>query len=93
MAIGGEMKHMLTRSKYKEIKRFDHKQMEGFAQSIYKSGYEKGKAAAGEQELKIQDITTALKSVKGIGEKKTNEIILSIIKLQEEKDVYKNENI
>jgi hypothetical protein len=80
------MKYMLTRSKYKEIKRFDHKQLEGFAQSLYKSGYEKGKVTAGEQELKIQDITTILKSIKGIGEKKTNEIILALIKLQEEKE-------
>lgn len=36
-------KYMINRTKYKDIKRYDHKQMEDFLTDVYKNGYADGK--------------------------------------------------
>lgn len=51
-------KYMINRTKYKDIKRYDHQQMEDFLTDVYKNGYADGKESVTGVEL--QD-------VKGIG--------------------------
>lgn len=46
-------KYLINRTMYKDIKKFDHQQMENFLTDVYKSGY--------------QDVEVALQEVKGIG--------------------------
>ena len=58
-------KYMINRTKYKDIKRYDHKQMEDFLTDVYKNGYVDGKESVTGVEL--QDVEAALKDVKGIG--------------------------
>lgn len=74
-------KYMVNREKYKEIKRFDHKQMEKFCYDIYVDGVTKGRldgyaegyaaatAAAPklEAELLEEAVLTAIQRTKGIG--------------------------
>ena len=40
-------KYMINRTKYKDIKRYDHKQMEDFLTDVYKNGYADGKENTG----------------------------------------------
>lgn len=58
-------KYMINRTKYKDIKRYDHQQMEDFLTDVYKNGYIDGKESVTGVEL--QDVEAALKDVKGIG--------------------------
>ena len=58
-------KYMINRTKYKDIKRYDHKQMEDFLTDVYKNGYADGKESVPGVEL--QDVEKALQGVKGIG--------------------------
>lgn len=57
-------KYMINRTKYKDIKRYDHKQMEDFLTDVYKNGYADGKESVTGVEL--QDVEKALQDVKGI---------------------------
>lgn len=72
----------LNREQYKKVKRMDHKQMEGFIYNVYNEGYANGKAAA-EPRVKPSDIASALIEVKGIGAKKSAEIMAAVNKLYE----------
>lgn len=58
-------KYMINRTEYKDIKRYDHQQMEDFLTDVYKNGYVDGKESVTGVEL--QDVEAALKDVKGIG--------------------------
>ena len=58
-------KYMINRTKYKDIKRYDHQQMEDFLTDVYKNGYADGKESVTGGEL--QDVEKALQGVKGIG--------------------------
>ena len=58
-------KYMINRTKYKDIKRYDHQQVEDFLTDVYKNGYVDGKESVTGVEL--QDVEAALKDVKGIG--------------------------
>lgn len=58
-------KYMINRTKYKDIKRYDHKQMEDFLTDVYKNGYADGKRIRARS--RAQDVEAALKDVKGIG--------------------------
>lgn len=40
-------KYMINRTKYKDIKRYDHKQMEDFLTDVYKNGYADGRSSRG----------------------------------------------
>lgn len=54
-------KYMINRTKYKDIKRYDHKQMEDFLTDVYKNGYADGKESVPGVEL--QDVEKALQGV------------------------------
>lgn len=51
-------KYMINRTKYKDIKRYDHQQMEDFLTDVYKNGYADGKESVTGVEL--QDVEKAL---------------------------------
>lgn len=38
-------KYLINRTMYKDIKKFDHQQMENFLTDVYKSGYQDGEAS------------------------------------------------
>ena len=71
-------KFELNRKDYLHIKKMDHHQMSLWAELMYKSGFEDGQASV--PGLDISLIKKALLSVKGIGEKKTADIIVAIEK-------------
>lgn len=83
-------KYMIPRKQYKEIKKYDHSQMEEFCETIYATGYENGKNDAitrfAEEKIEryqnnseyVEDISEQLKKLKGIGEIK-HKIIMSIV--------------
>lgn len=58
-------KYLINRTMYKDIKKYDHQQMENFLTNVYKNGYADGKESVNGVELK--DVEAALKDVKGIG--------------------------
>lgn len=58
-------RYLINRTRYKDIKRYDHQQMEDFLTEVYKNGYADGKESVTGVEL--QDVEAALKDVKGIG--------------------------
>lgn len=58
-------KYMINRSTYKNIKKYDHQQMEGYLTDVYKSGYRDGRESVPGVEL--DDVMEALHGVKGIG--------------------------
>ena len=68
----------LNRKEYLKIRKMDHYQMTLWAESMYKSGFEDGRASV--PSLDISLIEKALLSVKGIGEKRVMNILESIEK-------------
>ena len=72
-----EDRYLINRTKYKDIKRYDHKQMEDFLTDVYKNGFIDGEASVTGVELQdveasvtgveLQDVEDALHGVKGIG--------------------------
>jgi len=67
---------VINRKEYERIKRYDHNQMNNYVKSIYKSGFEDGKAAV--PGIDIQYIVDIVKSVKGVGEKRAAEIVKAL---------------
>lgn len=67
---------VINRKEYERIKRYDHNQMNNYVKSIYKSGFEDGKAAV--PGIDIQYIADIVKSVKGVGEKRAVEIVKAL---------------
>lgn len=66
-------KNELNRKMYQRIRKMDHSQMSEFMENLYKEGYAAGaKATEGLTETEIRD---ALAGIKGIGEKKIDDII------------------
>ena len=77
----------LNRKTYKDVRKMDHGQMSAFCEGLYKRGYE-----AGKQEnpgLSDEDITQAILQVKGIGEKKANDV-LRALSLAKERNMLAN---
>lgn len=73
----------LNRKEYKEVKKMDHGQMSDFCGRIYQRGYEAGKKeAAGLSEAEVRQ---ALLGVKGIGDKKAEDIVQALTAAQEER--------
>ena len=73
----------LNRKEYKEVKKMDHGQMSDFCGRIYQRGYEAGKKeAAGLSEAEVRQ---ALLGVKGIGDKKAEDIVQALPAAQEER--------
>lgn len=57
-----------TREAYKTVKQFDHTQFDDFCTAIYTEGLKDGKAAV--PAVGIQEVMEAIKTVKGLGEKR-----------------------
>lgn len=64
---------LITRKLYKEIKAYDRQQMECFLKSLYESGVEDGQKSV--KGIDLDDIKKAIAEVKGIGEKRMQNII------------------
>ena len=74
-------KNMISRDKYKEIKRMDHTSMSEFYTKVWQEGFDKGvKADNGNKEAAVtpEDIREVIKDVKGIGEVKLKAIMEQI---------------
>lgn len=82
---------LINRTKYKDIKRYDHNQMEQFARSLYESGLKDGAAQAiaktesSKKQIDFDLLTEKLLSIKGIGAVKTEQIV-SVVKEVMEKE-------
>lgn len=57
--------YMTTRKQYKDVKKFDHTQFDGFCRSIYECGYKDGSASV--QGVDVEDVMEAVGGVKGVG--------------------------
>lgn len=69
---------VINRKQYQSIRKMDHNQMNLYIQSIYKSGYTDGvKSVPG---IDIAEIKKALLSVKGLGEKRVEAILVALEK-------------
>lgn len=66
----------MNRKNYEAVKKMDRQQFEAFCKSLYDQGVE----AAREGGLTIDDIRKAVLSVKGIGQKRAEEIIKELEK-------------
>lgn len=67
---------MLNRKQYNQIRKMDHCQLSAWVEAVYKNAFKDGKESAeglGESEMK-----EVLLSVKGIGEKKDQDIMDAI---------------
>lgn len=74
-------KNMISREKYKEIKRMDHVSMSEFYTKVWQEGFDSGiKANKDEKEAAVtpEDIREVIKNVKGIGEIKLKTIMEQI---------------
>ena len=58
-------KYMINRTKYKDIKRYDHKQMEDFLTDVYKNGYADRKESVPGVEL--QDVEKRCRASRASG--------------------------
>ena len=58
-------RYLINRTRYKDIKRYDHQQMEDFLTEVYKNGFIDGEESVTGVEL--HDVEKALQDVKGIG--------------------------
>lgn len=73
----------LNRKTYKDVRKMDHGQMSAFCESLYKRGYEAGKQEV--PRLSDEEITQAILQVKGIGEKKVDDILYALNLAKERK--------
>lgn len=74
---------MINRKEYDRIRKMDHSQMSGFVEGIYQKGYAAGKKSA--EGLSESEVMQIILQVKGIGEKKANDIVQALTKAQEER--------
>lgn len=72
---------LINRTKYKDIKRYDHNQMETFARSLYESGLKDGaeqaltKMESSKKQMDFDLLMEKLLAVKGIGAVKAEQIV------------------
>lgn len=74
-------KNLISRDKYKEIKRMDHTSMSEFYTKVWQEGFDNGvKAGNDNREAAVtpEDIREVIKEVKGIGEVKLNAVMKRI---------------
>ena len=71
---------MINRKQYKEIKAYDHQQMEQFCKGMYDKGFQDGyKEGEGEaQGIDEDSLLRILMGVKGIGERRAREVVASL---------------
>ena len=77
-------KPLINRALYKAIKKYDHQQMEHFAQDLYLSGYEAGRKSVTGVELTA--IMEAVAATSGIGAVKLEAIRENVDKLFREQE-------
>ena len=78
----GDMKAVnITRAVYKDIKRYDHKQMNEFLTRYYINGFNDGLNSA---KIDYDVLKEVLLSVKGIGLVKADEVISKLKELEQE---------
>lgn len=58
-------RYLINRVMYKNIKKYDHQQMEEFLTDVYKNGYQDGRESV--PGIELEDVKTALQGTKGIG--------------------------
>lgn len=78
----------MNRKTYKDVKKMDHGQMDSFCKDIYCRGYEAGKKEA--EGLSESEVLQVILQVKGIGEKKANDIAEALAKAQKERSILTN---
>ncbi len=66
----------ITRTVYKDVKRYDRQQFTAFCTDLYKYGFEDGRASV--PGIDLQEVIRAVSETKGIGEKKMAAIKVSI---------------
>ncbi len=66
----------ITRTVYKDVKRYDRQQFTDFCTDLYKYGFDDGRASV--PGIDLQDVLWAVSETKGIGEKKMATIKESI---------------
>lgn len=72
---------VLNRKQYQKVRKMDHGQMSAFCEELYKDGYEAGKhEGAG---LSDEEIKQEILRVKGIGEKKADDILQALNQAKE----------
>lgn len=78
------MRQLLNRKQYLELKKKDHAYMNRWVENLYMSGYRDGQKAA--EGLGSDEVRKVLKDIKGIGEKRTEEIIIALEMVLEKKN-------
>lgn len=57
-------RYLINRVMYKNIKKYDHQQMEEFLTDVYKNGYQDGRESV--PGIELEDVKSALRGTKGI---------------------------
>lgn len=81
-----KLKNLISREKYKEIKKMDHVEMSDFFTKVWQSGYDhckKEEKAENKAAVTPEDIREMIKDIKGIGEIKLKAIMEQIGTLYE----------
>lgn len=76
MSIRYEKRTILNRKLYKNIKKYDREQMESYLVNLYMEGYEDGKNDVPGVDISV--IKEIAMNVKGVGEKRAEEIVRKI---------------
>lgn len=76
MSIRYEKRTILNRKLYKNIKKYDREQMESYLVNLYMEGYEDGRNDV--PGVYISVIKEIVMNVKGVGEKRAEEIVRKI---------------
>lgn len=72
-------KYVTTRTQYKAVKKYDHTQFDEFCTIIYTEGVKDGRTSV--RVVGITDIMEAVKTVKGIGEKRLAQVETAVAAL------------
>lgn len=78
---------MLTRDLYKQFKSFDHEKMQAVLIKVYLEGVNSAETS----NIDLDELRTVIGSVKGIGEKRLDEIMAAIGEYMDNKDQKENE--
>ena len=76
MSIRYEKRTILNRKLYKNIKKYDREQIESYLVNLYMEGYEDGRNDVPGVDISV--IKEIVMNVKGVGEKRTDEIMRKI---------------
>ncbi len=69
---------VLNRKQYKQIKKYDHQQMNDWATSIYKSGYTDAMQKFNKESISLEDVEIVISGISGIGEKRKQAIMKAL---------------